>query len=292
MTYEGLEKRTLDRETLSLDQQAVRAAEHRFKWQLPGNYDEIPNAQFGGGAEMKEAVQKILEEVKVNEATEVTEVSKLVEKQLSGAVDLVQTKLIKPDMEFNQKPDLALVMKLMNLTLEQAQVILKMQNPRLELALEDMPFANYCTAIDVNKNVSGQINTYVNPDLNWCRRSAQQEGQVTWTPCIGESSQEIEEKNPWAGQRLDRQVANWDQSRPIWLQSQSRESYVLRQMRGIASGNPLDQKFWSVLRDLTQNKLIAGGGWRYDRVGFYGVFQYVHTRFARFRAEVVGEKCT
>ncbi|MFH1299383.1 MAG: hypothetical protein ABII07_06205 [Patescibacteria group bacterium] len=284
------ERRLIDRETLTADQQAILAAVNRFKGQLPGNYDEIPNVDFGGGAEMKAAVKQILEGVKVNEATEVTEVSKLVEKQLSGAIDLVQTKLIKPDMELVQKPTLELVMKLMNLTPEQAQVILKMQDPRLEFALEDMPFANYVEAINTNKK-RGQIDTYVDSDLGWGKRPVQQEGQVIWTPSIGESAQEIEE-NPWAGQRLDNQVAQWDQSRPDWLQSQGRESYALRQIRATEGGNPLDRRNWSILRDPTQQKWIPGGDWGNGRVDFagYSLFDPYHN--ARFRAEVVGIKST
>ncbi|MBU1019046.1 hypothetical protein KJ764_03700 [Patescibacteria group bacterium] len=284
------ERRLIDRETLTADQQAILAAVNRFKGQLPGNYDEIPNVDFGGGAEMKAAVKQILEGVKVNEATEVTEVSKLVEKQLSGAIDLVQTKLIKPDMELVQKPTLELVMKLMNLTPEQAQVILKMQDPRLEFALEDMPFANYVEAINTNKK-RGQIDTYVDSDLGWGKRPVQQEGQVIWTPSIGESAQEIEE-NPWAGQRLGNQVAQWDQSRPDWLQSQGRESYSIRQLRAIEGGNPLDQRNWSILRDPTQQEWVPGGDWAYGQVYFGGYFQCDHRRNARFRAEVVGVKST
>lgn len=289
MSYEGPERRSIDRSTLTLEQNALRTAEHRFNWQLPGNYDEIPNAEFEGGAEMKAATRGVLERVKVIVPTEIMKVVDLVERQLSGAVDLVQTRLIKPDMELVKKPSLKLVMELMNLTLEQAARINQMQNAAMEFAL-DLPFANYVEAINRNK-MRGQEDTYIDPDLGWGKRPLQREGQVAWTPCIGESAQEIEE-NSWAGQRLDNQVAQWDQGRPDWLLSQDRESYSIRQIRATGEGNPLDKRNWSVLRDPTQKEWIAGGVWYRARVRFYGHHPLGPARDSRFREEVVGDKCT
>lgn len=205
-------------------------------------------------------------------------------------------------------PDRATALKVLmddlRSTPEHFEAINQMQRPVLQLIPvyepEGTGFQKMVNALDAHQR-EGQINTYVRNELRtrW-RMTEESRGKIVgWQVAVTEGAKVLpQESNPYAGQRLEDQLTQWQQDcKRRNLQLCDKRFYNLLQMQEIRTAPPgtplgqlgIDPENWTILEDSTRQtgSLVPYGRWFAYRVSFYGFDPDVQYVGARFRPSVV-----
>ena len=180
------------------------------------------------------------------------------------------------------------------LTTEQVVAILEAaRKPQFQME-PVTSFERYVAALDANKRMPQQVDTYVNADRRkaWSRQDANAgvgDGISGWNLGLIDAELELDadpKLTGTLGQKRAQNDAVWD---PSGLRSPNHRRYALAQLRAILQrGKPIDQVNWSVLNDDTgNNSVVPGGNWNGNRVDFYESGPVNRNAYVRFRPEVV-----
>ncbi|MBI2638354.1 hypothetical protein HYW83_02075 [Candidatus Peregrinibacteria bacterium] len=234
---------------------------------------------------MPEAAQRLEELVRDQFASEL---------ELSRESGLYSLKKSSNDVSPPADAQAASRLLITRLTTEQIVAILKKaQQPQLQME-PVTSFDRYIAALDVNKRMPRQIDTYVNSDRRaaWARQDANAgigDSVSGWNLGIIDSVEKLEvdpNLTGTLGQKRSKNDAEWNRS---GLRSPHPRRYALAQLRAILQrGKPLDAIGWSALNDDTGNSsVVPGGYWAGDRVYFFENSPDDRSDDVCFRPEVV-----
>lgn len=215
---------------------------------------------------MPEATQRLEELVRGQFADELT---------LSEESGLYDKRKSSKDIPPPADSGAASRMLITQLTTDQVIAILEQaKNPQFQMEAVTS-FDRYQAALDGNKRMLNQINTYVNSGQKaaWARQDANAgigNSVVGWNLGIIDAGEELKpdtDLHGTLGQKRSQIDVKWDRT---GLRSPHPRRYALAQLRAILQiGKPLDKINWSALNDDTGNtSVVPGGVWVGRRVRF------------------------
>jgi len=304
-TPETGERRLIDpsRDRLTMEEKAALIGRERFNTVRPADLKEekFTEDERGQRDQIRKALKRFFDRLEGKLTPEQLQLKELVNKQYASELDLLRENKLYNSAHPNDgdvpPPDAETASDLLltQLSPEQVEAILKVaKQPQFQLEALTA-FARYTAALDANKRMPGQIDTYVNSNLR-IKLAAQDatagitEGKVSgWRVGIIDAAQELDADPTLVGNLGQKREKAQAQLKSQGLRLPHPRSYALAQMRAIhQQGKPLDAANWSMLDDDTgDTSVVPGGAWYDDQVDFSENNPDYRNGLARVRPSVV-----